>query len=238
MTATAEEEALTTALGALYTAILGGVSPVCETGWALDFAQKRFVQCGGVLPAEPLIRLMKLLHPILDKIAQPVEMRHETEDLRHLTDGFRLRRVDVASVQPDRARAQMEALFEKLGLTEFGRQLAYRLNGLITDIAGPHVYHGVFFQIYREGDYISGHTDVHMGERLDAQFLVSHGATGAIRTLDEGFWRLHYDAPGALNLVGPRMWHEVPPLMRHVPSKGDDPWRIGLCLRFLPDGSH
>jgi hypothetical protein len=231
---TNRDETFTAVLDALYTELLAGVAQKCHASWSTQYVETRFVQCSDILPATPLIRLMKLLYPILDQIAQSVEMRHGTEDLRALTDGFRLRRVDPGSIKSDRSRAQMQALFEKLGLTDFGTQMASHLDGLIAEIAGPHVYRGIFFQMYREGDYISGHTDVHMGDRLDAQFLVSHGGTGAIRTLEEGFWQLHYDKPGAMNLVGPRMWHEVPPLMKLDLAHTNQPWRIGLCLRFLP----
>ena len=43
---------------------------------------------------------------------------------------------------------------------------------------------------------------------------------------------LHYDDPGAMSVLGPRVWHDVPPLMRVDAATA--PVRVTLTLRFAP----
>jgi hypothetical protein len=35
-----------------------------------------------------------------------------------------------------------------------------------------------------------------------------------------------------MNVLGPRVWHDVPPLLRA--SNGADPQRLNIGLRFIP----
>ena len=201
--------------------------------WKSEFSKNAFTQCPGILPGDALKNVGILLQPILDRIAQPVEMRHETHGLRSISDGFRLRRVDPGSVEGVRTKSKLDELFYRLGLTKFGKTLGLDLGYIVNAVAGPHEFEKFFFQIYQEGDYISGHTDYHMGDRLDAQFIINHNGVCGVRTLKDGFWKITYDMPGAMNLLGPKMWHEIPPLMQ-INLDSDPVWRMGLCFRYLP----
>ena len=73
-----------------------------------------------------------------------------------------------------------------------------------------------------------------MGRRVDVQFPVTMGGSGGLRVLRDGLFEMHYDAAGTANILGPAMWHEVPPLMR---SGAVEPFRLNLGLRFTPDAA-
>src|SRR5262249_18724187 len=143
------------------------------------------------------------------------------------------RRVDPHCTRHPETREKLSLLLNSLGLTEFTSFLGGKLTPLIRYIAGPVNFRRGYFYLYDEGDYISVHDDHHVGARVDVQFPVSFGTSGGIRVLSEGFLRMHYDSAGSMNVLGPRIWHDVPPLLRGV--SGNDPRRVNIGLRFTPD---
>lgn len=86
---------------------------------------------------------------------------------------------------------------------------------------------------YLEDDYISVHKDHQVGDCIDVQFPVSLASPGGVRVLSRGFLRMRYDTSGDMNLLGPRVWHEVPPLLKMSPDS--EPRRFNMGFRFLPD---
>ena len=65
------------------------------------------------------------------------------------------------------------------------------------------------------------------------QFPITCGSVGGVRVLSDGFLRMHYDAAGSMNILGPGVWHDVPPLLRG--ESGVDPYRVNIGFRFTPD---
>jgi hypothetical protein len=130
-------------------------------------------------------------------------------------------------------REKLAVLLDQLGFAQFGALLAARLTPLIRKIVGQVSYRRVYFYFYKEGDYITAHDDHQVGARVDVQFPLTLRSSGGIRLLKGGFLEMQYDRAGSMNLLGPSIWHDVPPLMRS--ATGEDPLRINLGFRFTPD---
>lgn len=192
-----------------------------------------FVKVANVLPADALTALAIDLLPILSPISEEVCMFHSITAQHTLSDGARFRRVDPHCARHPDTREKLSRLLTALGLIEFASFLGEKLTPLIRYIAGPVNFQRAYFYLYSEGDYISVHDDHHVGARVDVQFPVSLGTVGGIRVLSEGFLRMHYDSAGSMNVLGPCIWHDVPPLLRGV--SGGDPRRVNIGLRFTPD---
>jgi hypothetical protein len=192
-----------------------------------NYASTGFVKVDKVLPEEALIALVIDLLPILSPIAQEVILRQEPTPQGTLSDGARFRRVDpYCAQQPEK----LTQLLASLGLNEFGSLLASKLTPLIRYIAGPVTFRRLYFYLYKEGDYLSVHDDRHVGARVDVQFPVTLGTTGGMRVLSDGLLRIHYDSAGSMNVLGPCVWHDVPPLLRGL--SGIEPQRVNVGLRF------
>jgi hypothetical protein len=202
---------------------------------ARDYAATRFVKVPDILPAAPLTELAHGLLPILLPISDEVIMPHREESESVLSVGGRFLRVDPARLASEAASDKMMQLFGILGLTEWGNQMGAKLTPLIRHIVGPVSYRRFYFYVYEEGDYISAHDDRQVGDRVDVQFTVAHATAGGVRVLSDGLFQMHYDAAGSMNVLGPSMWHDVPPLIRSVPDVA--PWRLNFGMRFTPDTS-
>ena len=154
-------------------------------------------------------------------------MQQEPTPHGRLSDGARFRRVDpYCAPQPEK----LTRLLAALGLTDFGFRLASKLTPLIRHIAGPVTFRRLYFYLYKEEDYLSVHDDRHVGARVDVQFPVTLGTIAGVRVLSDGLLRVHYDSPGSMNVLGPCVWHDVPPLLRGV--SGIEPQRLNIGLRF------
>jgi hypothetical protein len=197
-----------------------------------EYAAARFVKIPDILPAAPLTAFAHGLLPILLPIADEVIMPHRAE-ADGLSVGGRFLRIDPARLASEAATDKMRQLFDLLGLTAWGARLGSTLAPLIRHIVGPVSYRRFYFYVYEEGDYISAHDDRQVGDRVDVQFTVAHATAGGVRTLQGGLFKMHYDAAGSMNILGPSMWHDVPPLIRSLPAV--DPWRLNIGLRFTPD---
>jgi hypothetical protein len=198
-----------------------------------EFATCGFVKVPAILPAEAHTALMAALWPILSPIAEQVTLLHVPRPEHALSDGARFWRVDPYCFRHPVIREKMSDLLGKLGLVEFGSLLAEKLTPLIRYVAGPLTFRRVYFYLYKEGDYISVHDDHHVGQRVDVQFPLTLGACAGIRVLSDGFLKMHYDSAGAMNILGPCVWHDVPPLTRGV--AGIVPQRFNIGFRFTPD---
>jgi hypothetical protein len=191
-----------------------------------------FVKVPDVVPADALTELATDLLPIFSRIAEEVRLPHKPTPRHTLSVAVRFQRVDPLCCSPDTAE-KLTRLLDSLGLLRFGSFLAARLTPLVRSVVGPVSFRRLYFYVYAEGDYISAHDDHHVGARVDVQFPVSVGTVGGVRVLSEGFLRMHYDTPGSMNILGPGVWHDVPPLLRTRPDV--DPQRLNLGLRFEPD---
>jgi hypothetical protein len=166
-------------------------------------------------------------------VGEHVALRQELDAAGRLSDGARFRRIDPVFLGHPDLSAKMSALLQQLGVVDFASSLARKLTPLICLIAGAVRFDRPYFYLYGEGDYISAHDDNHVGERVDVQFPVTTGSVGGVRVLADGFLRMHYDTTGSMNVLGPCMWHDVPPLLRIDTSV--DPQRTVFGLRFLQD---
>jgi hypothetical protein len=194
-----------------------------------DYAGTGFVKVRGVLPADAFVALVDDLLPVLGTVAQRVVLRHQPTPDGKLSDGASFARIDPGFALH---AAQLSQLLDMLGLLAFGELLAARVAPLVRYLAGDVGYERIYCYVYEEGDYLSVHDDSHVGDRVDVQFTHSIGACGGLRVLTDGMLRMHYDDPGSMNVLGPRVWHDVPPLLRA--TEGVVPRRINLGLRFVP----
>jgi hypothetical protein len=198
-----------------------------------QYRKARFARLEQVVDGEPLTALATILGRALEPVAEMVQIRHEQRPDGTLSDGLRFRRVDTACVHHAASRKKLQRLLEALGFASFSEALGRRLSPLIRHIVGAVSYRRSYLYIYAESDYISPHDDSHVGERIDVQFPVTVAGVGGVRVLNDGFFEMHYDCPGSINILGPAMWHEVPPLLRS--DTGVEPRRYNLGLRFTPD---
>jgi hypothetical protein len=193
------------------------------------YASTGFVKVHGVLPAESFTALVDDLLPVLGAVAEPVLLRHQPTLHGGLSDGACFARIDPGCSSES---GMLSRLFDMLGLHAFGALLAARVSPLVRHLAGDVNYKRLYCYVYREGDYVSVHDDHHVGDRVDVQFAHSEGSHGGLRVLTDGLLQMQYDRPGSMNVLGPRVWHDVPPLLRA--SDGVDPQRLNLGLRFIP----
>ena len=198
-----------------------------------EYATVGFVKVADVLAPDALTHFVKHLLAVLGPMAELVTTRHEPGLNETLSDGLRFRRVDPARIRDPIAREVTTRTLEELGLYEFGAQLGARITPLIRRIVGPVGYRRIYFYIYEEGDYICAHNDHQVGNRVDIQFPVALETVAGVRVLSDGLFRMHYDSAGSMNVLGPRVWHDVPPLLRGM--SGATPQRLNIGLRFTPD---
>ncbi|PWW60358.1 StsF protein [Actinokineospora spheciospongiae] len=166
-----------------------------------------------------------------------VDAQEHVDDDGTLGYGFRLLRMDAKSDSPEHSRRVTE-VFDEHGLSDWAHEVAVELVPLVGRITGRAMrYERVFMLAYREGDYIGPHgaeqdTDL---DRFNLQFPLCYNTVGSMRVLKQGYLEPMYDRDGDARLLGPRMWHEVPPLLR-LPD-GPDPLRLVVSLRLaaLPE---
>lgn len=194
-----------------------------------------FATVPDVLPAAAWQSLAEDLWPTLRRVSEEVTMAQEARSATELSDGASFRRVDPHCLRNPEARQLLEKLLDRLGLTAMAERVGRQVTPLLREIAGPVSYRRFYFYLYEEDDYISTHNDHQVGNRVDVQFPVSLATCGGLRVLSNGLLRMHYDVPGAMNVLGPRVWHEVPPLLR-APGQTAAPRRFNMGFRFLPEG--
>ncbi|KYF53627.1 hypothetical protein BE08_23970 [Sorangium cellulosum] len=198
-----------------------------------EFAAIGFATVRDVIPRDAWIGLVTIVLPILRRVAEEVTLIQQPISLERLSDGARFRRVDPHCLRNPATREKMSLLLEKLGLSPLGASLAAALTPLIRGVVGPVSFSRTYFYLYEEGDYISAHNDHHVGDRVDVQFPVSLGTPGGVRVLSGGFLEMRYDVAGSMNVLGPRVWHDVPPVLRSDPDVA--PRRFNMGFRFTPD---
>ena len=196
------------------------------------YAATRFARLDDVLPGAALTGLAATLHDILRPLAEVVVFRHQPATQDTLSFGGRFHRVDAACAPGPDSRAKLEQLLDILGLTAFSVELGAKLTPLVRAIVGDVRYRRSYLYFYEDGDYIGAHDDSHVGHRVDVQFPITIDGVGGIRVLSDGLFRMHYDMPGAMNILGPSMWHDVPPVLA---LSGAPPRRVNLGFRFTPE---
>lgn len=195
-----------------------------------DYASLGFVKVNGVLPTSPFSDLLESMLPVLSAISEEVSREHHVQSGGVLSDAWRFRRIDPHCLRNPATRNMMSVLLEKIGLSSFSHSLATKLTPLVRYIAGPVRFTRSYFYLYLEEDYISVHDDHHVGDRVDVQFPVSIATIAGIRVLSGGFLKMFYDDIGSMNILGPRVWHDVPSIMRMNSSV--DPKRFNMGFRF------
>ncbi|BAG22747.1 MULTISPECIES: hypothetical protein [Streptomyces] len=150
--------------------------------------------------------------------------------------GFRMLRIDAKSDSPAHTE-RVTTVFRDHGLLDWAEHAASQLVPVVDEITGRKLhYERVFLLAYREGDYIGPHgaeedTDL---DRFNLQFPLCYNSVGSMRILRQGYLEPLYDRDGDARLLGPRMWHEVPPLLR-LPG-APDPLRLVVSLRLMAHG--
>jgi hypothetical protein len=122
--------------------------------------------------------------------------------------------------------------FTKLGLVEIGTQIGQAIEPFLSYLLERKLsYQRIYCFVYREGDYVGPHDDAHVGNRVDVQFPIPFATISGFRALKDGVWKLYYDTPGCVRILGPKVWHEVLPVLRI--NEQQEPLRILLGFRFL-----
>jgi len=103
------------------------------------------------------------------------------------------------------------------------------LKKYFTSIIGNRKLVRVGLLFYEESNYISIHNDAHMGSRINFQFPISYDTIGCIRVLKDGLMKPYLDELGSLNILGPQVWHDVPPIIKMTVP----PLRVNLTLQFI-----
>jgi len=201
-------------------------------GYSRQYATRHYVRMPGVLSGPALEHLVDRLWPVLLPMSFPVSVPHRAEG-GSLTSGGRLRRVDGHSLDGEQGQA-MDKVLEAIGVAQFGRLLAQELAPVLKQVIGPVRYERLFINLYTEGDYLTGHDDAHMGERIDVNVSATLDASSGLRVLIDGMFETQYDGGGTIGILGPRVWHEVPPLLRQ--PDGPPPRRMTLTMRYWPAG--
>ncbi|GHF52170.1 hypothetical protein GCM10010218_36980 [Streptomyces mashuensis] len=200
-------------------------------GLRAHYAAHRCAQIPRVAEVAELRSVALSLYEKLNDL--PLEDAQEHSDEGDgLGYGFRFQRIDTKADTPEHAE-RVTTAFREHGLTDWSERMAAELIPVVDRITGRSMrYERVFLLAYREGDYIGPHgaeqdTDL---DRFNLQFPLCYDAVGAMRILRRGYLEPLYDRDGDARLLGPRMWHEVPPLLR-LPG-GADPLRLVVSLRL------
>jgi hypothetical protein len=187
----------------------------------------RVTEVPDAMDAEWLRREATMLWPALRPVSELVVVEPKIAD-GVLVAGMRYRRVDPGRPQvPERVKARMLDVYERLRLQEWGAELSARVEPILSAILETPVrYDRVYFLLYEPEDYIHPHNDAQTGQRVNVQFPVTVGGTSGLRVLDQA-WHVCRDRPGLLRILGPEVWHEVLPIVG-----GPDAWRLNISLRY------
>lgn len=110
-------------------------------------------------------------------------------------------------------------------------QLSEIIQPIINSISSNFKYKSGNIFYYGEGDFIGLHSDAQFFDRINAQFPLSINSTGCIRIQYKDKLKAFYDEPGCLNLLGPKTYHDVPPLLKNFSV--EKAARINLTLRYM-----
>ena len=201
--------------------------PACLSRAAAEYASYGLVALDGVVDVSELRPVLRAIH---DEVGHLVQERHQPHVPGDgvLGIGHRFARLDTT---PDIPGAGTVAdCFAAHGLDRWADAFAAATLPWIGDLTGYDLtYHRPFLIVYREGDYIGPHGDRYDGHRVNIQIAVVYDAVSCMRVLKDGYLEPQYDHDGTVRLLGPRMWHEVPPLLRSRPDVA--PLRLVLSLR-------
>lgn len=196
-----------------------------------EFREVGFVQVEDFIRPEPCIDLMHDIFDLLLPLAHELKGHHAVHG-DSLGPGGHYKRLDPGFPKtPPDVRTRLYEAFRDTGLLALGAGLGKTLTPLVRFVVQePVAYERVFLLFYEEGHYISPHNDAQTGDRFNIQFPFPLTAVSALRVLRGGLFRVHYDNPGCMRILGPRVWHEVVPVLRS--REGVAPRRVNLTLRF------
>lgn len=129
--------------------------------------------------------------------------------------GVRMGRVDPGYPKtPLELRSRTATMFRDTGLSAFNDAIGMALKPVVERVTARRLkYDRAFFLLYREGDFLSPHTDARTGSRVHAQFPATFNCSGALRVFGPEHERLLRDDAGALRILGAEAWHEVLPVL-------------------------
>jgi len=191
-----------------------------------------FAQIPSIIDVDALAVVYRYIFDIASKHFVEFE-RPERPDLDRQLAGFRLKRAYLEPSSECHISGINDQSWKSLRdqLKQTAIQLTEILQPIINDIAGCYAYQSASIFLYTEGYYAGLHNDAGMGNRLNVQLPLSINTVGGIRILDNERLRMFYDMPGCLNILGPRIWHDIPPILR-MPN-GDKPLRMNMTLRYM-----
>lgn len=200
-----------------------------------EYARMGVVQVDDFADGGTLSELGTKILGILGPYRQQAIKKHvilEQGPHHGLATGFSFNFIDPGRVQEPTERAALQKRFTELGIWEMGERLGRQLTPWVVHVIGrPMIFKKIYCFVYEEGDYISPHNDSQTGDRVNVQFPIPIATTTAFRALEEsGRFRLYYDNLGCVRILGPKVWHEVLPVLRQ--AQAEDPCRLLLSLRY------
>ncbi len=194
-----------------------------------EFKEVGFVQMEGIFNRDNLAVPFR-------QIAQDFRaqfnhaLKPERPDISKAHTGFSLSRIFLeAEIDADRHGDQ--GWFEtQEKLLQTAETIAHSMTPVLQRITGVTRFVGCKIFAYDEGDYLSIHNDAQLGDRVNMLLPVTFDATACIRVLYDERLRVYYDLPGCINILGPSVWHDVPPLLRR--DADTTPLRMNFVIRY------
>lgn len=193
------------------------------------FENVGFVQIPNIINEQSLIELCVYVTRGFSTHFYHLERRLRP-DLKNQMTGYSIKR---AFFDPTNSEDRVAPKWKECQsfLRTGAQYLAEAVTPTVRKIVGQYSYESGNMFLYCEGDYAGLHNDNDNGNRVNVQFPLSLNSVGGIRILINEQLKMFYDQPGCLNLLGPRVWHEVPPLLRLPASPA--PERTNLTLRYV-----
>lgn len=200
-----------------YEILAGSAAKFSET-----YAATSFVQLDGVVPASSLRtvveRAVRATQQYACQVVHPPEIGRGS-----FRDGKRFSRVDYGDHEhiplSVAEKAAVREAFVASGLSQFIERLVEQWLPFVEDVAQHRLrFDRCFLLCYREGDLIAPHGDSQTSRRVMLQMPVTDGCRTVFRVLQDGWLRPFYDDPGTLRILGPGVWHDVPPVVASSPG--------------------
>lgn len=200
---------------------------------AVQFARTGFVEVRDVLPRRYLPNLVADHVAGLRSCASRLDAPTRTGPSGRPILGTRMGRIDPEIAdRTDSARGLAQAeILEQAGLRAFGVQAAGAVSSFLEQVTGrPRTFDRVVVLVYEPFDAIPLHNDADVGDRYNVQFPIPILCLGGIRIFDVDRMRTFPDRAGDMRVLGPAVWHDVPPVWPKDASGRSV--RINISLRF------
>ncbi|HEX7168216.1 MAG TPA: hypothetical protein VF230_14650 [Acidimicrobiales bacterium] len=202
-----------------------------------EYAEEGVTQFGGCTDGELREALLRFERDHRSEGSHRYAPPAQIDDT--IAGGFDFHRIDYGQYPRSRAtledKRRLRDLFDDQGISRIAAMLDAVLHPIVESVTGEAIrFVRPYLLVYREGGYIAPHCDAKIGNRINVQISALDNCVSALRVFTPGGIKLLHDSPGVVRILGPRPWHEVPPLL---PVEASRPaTRVLLTLRYdVPD---